>query len=464
MVEPRIERPEFRGSQRDFWIYTGDEAILSGAAGTGKTVVSVHRIHYLLCKYPGARILMCRKTARALTTGALATYEKAIVNKLSGRQKPKYFGGSHREPAGYRYANGSRLVIGGLDKASKVLSSEYDGIYVNEANEATLADWEYLTTRLRSGVIPFQQIWGDTNPDAPYHWIKKREGEKKLRIFYTRHEENPSYFDAALKTWTEAGKKYLDKLAKLSGVRRLRFLLGQWAAADGLIYEDFDPAVHVISIDQMPRGWQSWRRAWALDLGFKNPFVWQDWRISPDGDAYMVREIYHRGRIVQDHARQILGLTGREMIFDTQGRPTGRYKLTQPDPEPMPEIVIMDHDAEDRATFEAHTGLKTTAAHKLVKPGIAAFTARLRPDPDLKRPRIFFIDTALVERDEELFDERLPICTVDEFSSYVWAKKADGKEKEEPKKEGDHGMDAGRYFVAWLDKIKSRGRVRLYVA
>ena len=46
----------------------------------------------------------------------------------------------------------------------------------------------------------------------------------------------------------------------------------------------------------------------------------------------------------------------------------------------------------------------------------------------------------------------MPHCTLDEFPGYSWPKGQDGKSlKEAPLKVGDHGMDALRYGVMYLD-------------
>jgi phage terminase large subunit len=43
-----------------------------------------------------------------------------------------------------------------------------------------------------------------------------------------------------------------------------------------------------------------------------------------------------------------------------------------------------------------------------------------------------------------------PTCTAEEFTSYVWADTPEHP-KEQPVKDGDDGMDAGRYMVAKRD-------------
>ena len=61
---------------------------------------------------------MARKTHASLTSTALVTYEKKVQPELDG---VTFFGGSAKEAAQYRYPNGSRLVIGGLDKPRKIM-------------------------------------------------------------------------------------------------------------------------------------------------------------------------------------------------------------------------------------------------------------------------------------------------------------------------------------------------------
>ena len=51
-------------------------------------------------------------------------------------------------------------MAGGLDKVSKIMSAEYDVIYVQEATELLEDEWEHLTTRLRRAAMPYQQIIG----------------------------------------------------------------------------------------------------------------------------------------------------------------------------------------------------------------------------------------------------------------------------------------------------------------
>jgi len=316
----------------------------------------------------------------------------------------------------YEYTNGSVIGVGGLDKPSKIMSSEWDMIYPQEAIELFEEDWESLTTRLRNGVIPYQQLIGDTNPSAPYHWLKKRCDRGATLMLYSKHEDNPS-----------VTPEYLATLDALTGVRKKRLRDGIWAAAEGMVYEDeWDPAIHLVDRFDIPAEWD---RYWSVDFGFRNPFVWQAWAENPDGELFRYAEIYRTGELVEDLAKQINELTADE---------------------PRPKSVICDTDAEDRATFEKHAGVRTKAAEKAVTTGIQSVQGRLRRKRNGK-PSLYFLRDSLVSIDHSLVDKNLPYCTEQEFESYIWDIE-NKKIKEEPVKQFDHGMDAMRYLCMYFDK------------
>ena len=411
---------------------------MAGAAGTGKSLACLFRLHLAALSTPGIRCLIARKTAVSLGSTTLVTFEKKVAAEALKAGVVTWCGGSAREAAAYRYSNGSTINVGGLDKPEKVLSSEYDLIFCDEATELTITDWETLGTRLRNGVLSWQQQIAACNPVHPTHWIKQRGDTGALRLLTSLHRDNPAYVNAD-GSLTPAGVAYMAKLDALTGVRRLRLRDGKWAAAEGLVYEDFDPTVHIVDPDVIR---PEWRRTWVIDFGYTNPFVWQEWAEDGDGRLYLVREIYRTKTLVEDHARAILAVVA----------PGGRWA------GPKPRAIICDHDAEDRATLQRHLGMGTIAAHKTVKDGIQAVQARLRPAGDGK-PRLFFCRGALIDRDPELVEAKKPAATVEEIVGYIWDAQPGKQPKEQPVKADDHGMDAMRYVVAERD-LRSQPRVR----
>jgi phage terminase large subunit len=143
-----------RGAASEIFHRRDDEIVLAGPAGTGKSRGAMEKLHLMMLLNPGARGLIIRKTATSLTSSALKTWERDVVNEAMQDGSVWFHGGSTREPPAYRYTNGSTVAIGGMDKPIKVMSTEYDVAYVQEATEFTEDEWEALTTRMRSGFAP----------------------------------------------------------------------------------------------------------------------------------------------------------------------------------------------------------------------------------------------------------------------------------------------------------------------
>lgn len=409
MATEVVKRYVRYGAAKHLFKLRDPEVLLAGPAGTGKSRACLEYLHKCALDYPGMRGAIVRKTRTSLTQAALVTFEQKVLHELDGVQ-------FHTTQQAYLYPNGSTIVVGGLDKPQKVMSTEYDLVYVQEATELLENDWESLTTRLRNGVLPYQQLLADCNPDAPTHWLKRRCDAGKTRLLDSRHEDNPT-----------VTPDYLARLDALTGVRYLRLRKGIWAAAEGVVYDTFDPAVHLIDPFPIPADWP---RYWTVDFGYTNPFVAQWWAVDPDGRAYRYREVYHTQRLVEDHARQILELSKDE---------------------PRPQAVICDHDAEGRATLTKYLGIPTTPAYKAVTDGIQKVQTRLKVAGD-GRPRLFLFRGALVERDAWLDEQKKPLCTEEEIDGYVWNENDGRKKGEEPVKENDHGCDALRYLCAHLDR------------
>ncbi len=407
------------------------ELLISGPAGTGKSRACLEKVHWMCLTFPGIRVLLVRKTQVSLRDSGLVTFKNYVIPHAIDHEV-RWYGGSGSEPEAFRYSNGSVIICGGMDKASKVMSTEYDMIYVQEATELTEDDWEALTTRLRNGRAPIQQLIADCNPAEPTHWLKTRCDAGMTRMLNSRHEENPRLFNADGRI-THEGSVYMKKLDNLTGVRYLRLRLGQWAAAEGVIFEEWNPGIHLIPPFEVPDHWARW---WSIDFGYTNPFVWQNWAENPDGVLFLTQEIYRTQTVVEDHGREILMLTQGQL---------------------QPQAIITDHDPDGQATLERTLDVRTrgalgrtatTSAYKKVKEGIEAVKVRLRSE------RLFIFQNSVARRDSDLVDRHKPSCTADEIPGYVWAEQVTvGVPKDTPLKENDHGCDAMRYMVSHRDLL-----------
>lgn len=423
---------------------------------TGKTFSACKKINALLWKYPGAQWVMTRKTYSSLIATAVQTYERVAGIKEPGC-KIKAYGGN--KPEWYDYPNGSRLWIAGFDNPQKVLSGERDGFYINQGEDFALDEYETITGRAtgRGAVMPYTQVILDVNPGPPSHWILNRPSLKFVKSYL---DDNPTLFDPApaevvsvceewpdigdrghVGRWTDQGRRSVGILDKMTGIRYQRFRKGNWVAAEGVVYENFDRDKHTCEPFPIPASWTKIR---VIDFGYTNPLVCLWAAIDPDGRIYVYREIYMTQMLVSAAARQIIDLSGDEKF----------------------EATICDHDAEDRATL-AVSGIKNIAAWKKVKPGIDAVERRMKIAGD-NEPRLkIFRNSTDVDAhrwtfprsmpDPYLTEKKVPWRTAQEFEFYVWAKDQTGKpNKEEPVKEFDHGLDCLRYLVCYVDGLAKK--------
>ena len=443
-----VHRYQPFGTCVELFRFKGDEVLFAGPAGTGKSRACLEKLHMLALLNPGFRGLICRKTLASLGSTALVTFEQHVAKEHLAHGEMKWFGGSPNKAACYKYKNGSEIVVGGMDKSMKIMSSEYDCVYVQEATELTETDWEAITTRLRNGKVSFQQLMADANPDVPTHWLKVRCDTGKTKMIRSRHEDNPVLFKQLRggKTGelTKEGLSYMGKLDALTGVRYQRLRKGIWCAAEGLVYEEWDPAVHLHKKILCPP--ISWTRYITVDFGYTNPMVVQFWAEDEDGRLYLYKELYKTKITVDEMAPLIKQAMNLKR-------------------EPRPRAIICDHDAEGRAVLERELGMHTVQAKKSVEDGIQAVKKRMKISEVDGRPRIYLCEDAIIERDKELADKKKPTSTLEEVVGYIWDRgtalaQNNGKPpKEVPVKEDDHGMDAMRYMVAQRD-LKARPRIR----
>lgn len=382
--------------------------LYSGAWGAGKTKILCEKAYFLALLYPHNVVGICRKTFNSLKQTTMKTFFQEVC-------PPDHIKKYNKSDHIVTLRNKSEIYFFGMDNYLKIGSLNLGSCGVDEAIELTEEDWIALQGRVRQRDVPFHQIFMATNPAHPGHWLYKTFYERgEGQVIESNSLENP-YLPA----------DYIQRIKGLTGRYYDRFVLGKWVGFEGLVYDVFDPLVHVI--DEMPRGWKEWPKVRSIDFGYSNPFVCLWWAISPSDVWYLYREIYYTHRIVEEHAAQIRKYSEGEQYIATYA----------------------DHDAEDRATLEKY-GIETDAAVKDIMPGIQEAYSKMKVQEieNRKITHIYFLRDALVEEDPWLVEMKKPTCTIQEIQQYQYPKgKGDRNVKEDPVKANDHGMDAMRYAI-----------------
>ena len=304
-------RPQ--GNMCEAWRDKSPEMIISGPAETGKSYGALHKLNALCCIYPNSQAAIIRKVQSSMYGTVLTSFQKKVLARPDSVQ---VVGKLH--PERFIYPNGSEIWVAGIDNPSKALSSERDFIYVNQAEELTIADWEYLITRTtgRAGNAPFSLLFGDCNPDAPTHWIKTRSKKGgTLRRIDTVHKDNPVLYDVNGKV-TEQGKKTIKLLQSLTGARRQRLYLGMWVSPEGAIYDALEER-HTTESFEIPT---SWPRFVGVDpFGAFISAVWLAWE-EENKKLHVYREYYEPfGVSTPTHVLNIIRRTGSETVFAWAG-------------------------------------------------------------------------------------------------------------------------------------------------
>lgn len=379
------------------------EVLYSGAYGAAKTVALCVKAVYR-ARVPGARELLCRVHLNYFKKTTLQTL-------LSGTSTtpPILPPGSythHKSDQIIRIHGGGEIVYQALDDMGKLGSQEFSGVGFDEATDTKDERvWDTLIGRMRRKVdgLPLQ-IYGVCNPDAPTHFLAKRFGiaagetaRNGTHLITTTSFDNP-----------HLPPEYVENLKNYTGMMYLRYVLGRWVAADGLVYACWDRSKHIVEV----RGRRAWKRAWiGIDDGYAKAFAALLAFEDTEGRVFVVAERYGPGMSERVRLEAVNSLVSIAEAFDV----------------PIAKIVC-DSAAADFIGTMREDGLEVTLANKAVDDGIAATRSMMEAG------RLFF-DSSLLK-------------TIGEVEGYCYNPKTGLVVKQ-----NDHACDALRYMVMAMDGV-----------
>jgi hypothetical protein len=307
-----VVEPTFRGAAATAQAITARRWIISGPFETGKTWAALWRLDTEARENPKGQYAIVRKVRADMDSTVLVTWRKIIAM----RRDVETFGGNHVQ--WYDYANGARVWVGGLDRPEKTLSGERDGIYVNQVEELDEKDWEMLTrsTTGRGAVTKTPMLFGDCNPGPEDHWIIDRRDSGQLTVLESKHEDNPTLFDADGRKTTQGEATMID-LDALTGALYWRGRMGIWVGAEGQHFESWDQAKHVIAPRTITGDWIIWG---GLDYGYGHPFASGVLGYDPLGNTHLMGEWGARKTLIRDHVTGYLALLARLGILPDRVR------------------------------------------------------------------------------------------------------------------------------------------------
>lgn len=317
----------------------------------------------------------------------------------------------------------------GVEKANAI--GKIQGMSIKYAYGDEIAKWNpsvfaMIESRMDKEYSCFD---GACNPEGPNHWFKKWIDNPKLDAYIQKYVlfDNPFLPKAFIKSLCNEyeGTVYYD-----------RYILGEWALAEGLIY----PMYHT-AIAEPPENATFDKYVVSIDYGTENAFAAIMWQhCDADGIWYAVEEYYYSGRTTGQPK------TDEEYADDLErfckpilDRYEANYQrgVAMDDPFVVREkltLIVDPSAASFIATMQKRKGFKVRKAINDVSNGIR--------------------DTAVAMRQNLIKISPHMKNTIDELEGYVWDERYAESGDDKPVKVKDHACDSCRYFVETMHVVQ----------
>ena len=372
-----------------------DAIICDGAVRSGKTIcMGLSFVLWAMASFDGQQFAFCGKSAVSLRRNLLHDLLPTLADL-------GFLCTEKRSENLLRVTRGSRenifYLMGGKDESSAafIQGVTLAGVLLDEV---ALMPRSFVEQAIARCSVQGSRLWFNCNPESPNHWfyqewIQKSEQRGALYLHFTM-DDNPSLTPKIRQRYQNS----------YSGAFFRRFVLGEWTAARGLIYDFYDT-----SRDPRPAPEGELEEyAVSVDYGTANPCSFGLWGRSGK-TWYRVREYYYASR------RTGVQLTDPEYVA-AMDRLTDGHAIRR---------VVADPSAASFITALRQAGYCVVKANNDVLTGI-------RTTADL------------------LKSGRLVICPeckdcLREITLYRWNE--DGGSRDTPYKDNDHAMDDMRYFA-----------------
>lgn len=452
--------------------------IFGGGWGNGKTTAAIIKVLQLVRDYPGSEGLIARATYPKLKDTIQKFFFQWCPPNWIKRRPTKddntcYF--KNGSVINFRYIaqRGKSSETG--DTTSNLLSASYDYAVVDQIEdpEITQKDFEDLLGRLR-GVTPYRPPAGAEDPTMPHlgpdwliincnpthNWVFKRLVQPILTfknqglvtpnlIVHPRtHEPMIELFEGPTHDNSDnLPEGYIDGLeATLTGQRKRRYLGGEWAAYEGLVYGEYNENRHTAPRDEilaylsalLARNVRVY--AWeAYDFGIVSPSVYLFGFVDDVGRVFVIDGYYAPSFDIFEQPDKIksIRLDYPQVLVKHPVRA---------DPAIFKRTIVAGYKATAKtvARILHEGGVKSIPGSNDIKQGVAKVSSYMSVDNKLPDPLRDFDQGPL------FFWARELSYITDEITNYFWDKNNLGDYVDKPIDRNDHAMDAIKYGLSFL--------------
>jgi len=353
------------------------------------------------------------------------------------------------------FVNGSRVIFLGLDTPGSmgVLQGlEINGAFVDQAEEISEKTWDTIDARVgrwtKLPVMPERWLFASANPTDELHWLFERFAEESPQR-ETWRAKGYECIVADSRSNKFLPQANLDALLGKDDEFQRRFVRGEWGNPEGRIFT-VDPLSYLEPTEELlNKIIQGMHLHRSLDHGDSAPTccLWE--ATDGDGNIFVYREYYVPDKLVSDHRRAIVVMSGREVYRSQLADPSIFHKTAQ---KYGGKWSISDEYA-DAQVMPRNTALFWSPADNAEMTSRSRIKEYLRVDPEHLHPitrekgspRLFFLrkshdhpsgcDRAILELKSQ---KRVKVEEAGGRDVY-----SDDRDDTVP----DHAYDALKYFV-----------------
>ncbi len=282
-----------------------DAIVCDGAVRAGKTLcLGLSFFLWSMSRFRGQQFALCGKTTESVRRNLLASV-LPVLGGLGFQWEEQR--GRNRLTVRYGRAENTYFLFGGDGRGSAAL---IQGITLAGVllDEAALMPRSFVEQACARCSVEGATLWFSCNPEGPGHWFYRewicKAEERNLLHLRFRMEDNPTLSPETRQRYERT----------FQGACYRRFILGEWTAADGLVYDFFDQGM----VQPVPQGPA---RRWILscDYGTGEPHL--HGAVGEYGGVwYRVAEYYYDARQArrqqtdQEYARRLAELAGGRAI------------------------------------------------------------------------------------------------------------------------------------------------------
>ena len=486
--------------QYDFGFLRTKVQVFGGGFGNGKTAAAVvQKVLRVAKDYPGANILVARSTYPKLNDTIRKEFLKWCPPKWiksfprsKNSENTCYL--KNGSVVNFRYiAQQGKGSAEGEQTTSNLLSATYDLVVVDQMEDPEIVHKDFLDLlgRLRGsaryvGDDPTMPLTGPRwfviclNPTRNWCFKKlvkplldyKKFGTVGEDLLCERDDDNnpildekgkPELLISLVEGATHTNSHNLEKdfiktlEAAYTGSMRKRFLLGEWAAYEGLIYQDFEEAMHMVPETDI--------------IEYLDGLMQRGVILTPV-------EGYDFGNIVP--SCYLFGFADRRknvIICDGFYMPTNQmniemqqkriYEIRSAWAGELSNVIICDPQIKKKTSIQktaqaqsiaemfadGQYGVRMRGGDNSISAGITKVASYLAPFDMHRNPFDGSLDAPHL-----YFNDKLKFIA-EEMNGYYWKKDTSGDSTDIPIDKNDHAMDTIKYIVASRPDLAQRIRI-----